>query len=352
MPPRKSSRARPGNLETVRLAMELMRRIPRNRKVTAAELQQQLADVGIVRDVRTIRRQLEMLAGNFGIERETTRPMGYSRKDRACGLSVVSMNENEALLLMLARQHMAALLPPSLMKAMDTFFNEARRQLDPFGDDQPAQQWLSKVRVVGESVRLIPPKLAAGVLETVSQALYANQWLELRYRNAEGRVSDNRVMPLGLAQQGPRLYLVCRYEGEAKDRSLALHRIQSVRATTLVFKRPRKFNLARFDGEGRFAFGDGTRVQLSFRIARAAGEQLFETPLSLDQTVQEEGDWLLVQATVVQSLQIDRWLYGFGPQIADVRKLPLEQATPAASSETARRKGIARRKKATGAKGG
>ena len=327
MPRRKKTRrARPGTLETVRLALELLRRIPRNRKVTASDLRQQLADVGIVRDVRTIQRQLEMLANSLYIEREPTRPMGYSAKERGCGLSVVAMNEHEALLLMLAREHLAALLPPSLMKAMDGFFLEARRNLDPLGDDKLAEQWLSKVRVVAEGPQLIRPKIVAGVFETVGQALYANHWLEMRYCNASGRESDNRLMPLGLLQEGIRMYLICRYEGETKDRSLALHRIVSVRSTATAFKRPRDFNLKRFDDEGRLAFGDGSLVRMSFRILRVAGTQFFETPFSNDQKIREEGDWLYVEATVVASMKLDRWLLGFGAQIADIRKEPVPLA--------------------------
>ena len=61
---------RSDTLETVLLAVELMRRIPRGRKVTASELHQQLKDAGIERELRTIQRQLEMLSEHFEIERD------------------------------------------------------------------------------------------------------------------------------------------------------------------------------------------------------------------------------------------------------------------------------------------
>src|SRR5579859_804118 len=113
---------------------------------------------------------------------------------------------------MLAQQHLRAMLPPSLMKGMDVFFAEARRSLDALGDKRLAKEWPDKVRVIGETVKMIPATVRAGVFETVSQALYANRWLQVRYRAAGDRVSAKQVMPLGLAQRGPRLYLVCRYE--------------------------------------------------------------------------------------------------------------------------------------------
>jgi hypothetical protein len=54
--------------ETVLLALELMRRIPRKRTVTAKELYEQLANTEVARDLRTIQRQLEMLSEHFDID--------------------------------------------------------------------------------------------------------------------------------------------------------------------------------------------------------------------------------------------------------------------------------------------
>lgn len=52
-------------LETVKLAVELLRRIQRGRKVAASELHQQLKHTGMERELRTIQRQLEMLSEHF-----------------------------------------------------------------------------------------------------------------------------------------------------------------------------------------------------------------------------------------------------------------------------------------------
>lgn len=52
---------RPDTLETLLLALELLRRIPRKNKITARELQEQLQNAGMDRDLRTIQRMLERL---------------------------------------------------------------------------------------------------------------------------------------------------------------------------------------------------------------------------------------------------------------------------------------------------
>ena len=45
---------RPDSLETLQIALELVRRIPKGRTITATELRQQLSDAGFERDMRTM----------------------------------------------------------------------------------------------------------------------------------------------------------------------------------------------------------------------------------------------------------------------------------------------------------
>ena len=311
---------RPDNLETTRLTLELLRRIPRNRKTTAAELHGQLQAVGIARDLRTVQRQLDMLSENFDIERDdTSKPYGYRWKEHAVALAVPTMNPQEALLLSLAAEHLRKLLPGRVAKSMSAFFMQAQRNLGPDRNAQLEREWLQKVRVVATSQPLLPPAVRSGVLEQVSEALYANQWLELDYRNAKGLRNQRRVMPLGLAQQGPSLYLVCRFEGYDNERSLALHRMISANATTLQFERPKGFDLASFDDDGRFGLGHGKRIRLSFDIKKKPGAHLLETRLSADQTMEELANTYRVTATVVESEWLRRWLRGFGAAVTNVK---------------------------------
>ncbi|MBS0609015.1 MAG: WYL domain-containing protein [Proteobacteria bacterium] len=311
--------------ETVVLAVELLRRIPRGKKVTAKELHGQLKDAGLERDLRTIQRQLEMLSEQFDIERDDrSKPYGYRWLEQAKALAVPNLTPQESLLLQLAQEHLKHLLPPRLMKSMDGFFSQAKRNLGMESSARLEREWPGKVRVVATSQPLLPPKIAPGVFETVSEALYGNHWLQLDYRNAGGKRKQVDVMPLGLAQQGPRLYLVCRFRGYDNERSLALHRILAAEMSTLTFDRPKDFDLKRYDDDGRFGFGEGERVRLSFCIERSAGLHLLESPLSTDQTVVEREDGRLeITATVVDSAMLEWWLRGFGGAVSDVRRDPV-----------------------------
>lgn len=317
---------RSDTLETVLLAVELLRRIPRGRKITARELHHQLKDAGIERDLRTIQRQMEMLSEHFEIERDDrSKPYGYRWLEQAKALAVPNLTAQESLLLQLAEEHLKNLLPARLMKSLDGFFTQARRNLGPEGNARLEREWPSKVRVVATSQPLLPPKIQPGVFETVSEALYNNHWLNLDYKNSGGKRSKVEVMPLGLAQQGPSLYLVCRYRDYDNERSLALHRILSAEMSTVAFDRPKEFDLKQYDDDGRFGFGNGKKVKLTFCIQRSAGFHLLESPLSADQKVIEHQDGQLeIAATVVDSSMLEWWLRGFGERICDVRRKPVE----------------------------
>ena len=315
---------RPSNLDTLILALELLKRIPRHGKVSAPDLKRQLDDAGFVRDLRTIQRQLEELSSHFEIDRdERSKPYGYSWKEQARGLSLPLLSEQESLLLALAEQHLKSLLPASVMKSMDGFFSQARSKLSNVRGLKANQTllrskesaWLGKVRVVSATQPLLAPTIKPGVFETVSNALYANHWLQVDYKNAKGERKQARVMPLGLAHQGSRLYLVCRFEGFDNERSLALHRLSAVTASPLTFEPPKEFDLKKFDDEGRFGYGTGKQISLRFQITKTAGLHIIESQLSKDQTHKELAGHYEITATVVESAQLRWWLQGFGKAV-------------------------------------
>lgn len=316
--PRKRSKA----LETVAFSLELLRRIPRRRLITASELQEQLSQAGFERDLRTVQRQLESLSEHFDIERDDrSKPYGYRWKEKAVGLALPMLSSQEALLLSLAEQQLRPLLPAKLMDSMDGFFAEAKSMLAPHASAKREREWLAKVRVVSVTQPMLPPQIRPRVFEEVSEALYADCWLDVNYQNVHGKQTDARVMPLGLAQQGPRLYLICRFDGYSDDRSLALHRIGSAKSTGLTFERPRDFSLQQYDDDGRFGLGNGQRIRLSFQIGKVVGQHIVESPLSSDQVVSQKGEQLEIVATVQDSPQLDWWLRSFGAAVSDIKKV-------------------------------
>jgi len=230
---------------------------------------------------------------------------------------VPGMTPKEALLLSLAHEHLRKLLPQAVLKSMLGFFEEAESRLKDGPGATLERQWPGKARVVSTSQPLLPPSIRPGVLEEVSQALFANTYLEVDYGNAKGKRSKHDVLPLGLAQQGPSLYLVVQYRDHDDLRLLALHRIRTAKASTLTFDRP-EFDIKAFEDAGRFGLIKGGPVRLAFTITKSAGLHLLETRLSADQQVEELPEHYRVTATVVDSEWLWRWVRAFGLEISDV----------------------------------
>ncbi|MFT4629630.1 MAG: putative DNA-binding transcriptional regulator YafY [Arenicella sp.] len=309
------------NEETLKFSLELLKRIPKVRKITAKELCEQLTAAGFDRDIRTVQRQLESLSEAFDIERDDrSKPYGYSWKKNAEGFNLPRLSEQESVLLTLAETYLSNLLPRNLMRSMTSFFEQAKYNLGPHEPTKSAKEWLKKVKVVSTTQPLLPPKIRQGVFDVVSEGLYDNKWLNLRYENQNGYETDVRVMPLGLAQQAARLYIVVRYDGFDDERNLALHRIKKAELSTITFKRPADFNFNRYVRDGRFGFGDGKKVILSFSISKVAGYHLTESRLSKDQCVTSLDDHYLIKATVIDSDMLDGWLLSFGVDVWDVQK--------------------------------
>ncbi len=99
-----------------------------------------------------------------------------------------------------------------------------------------------------------------------------------------------------------------------------MHRILSAKASPFTFEPPPEFDLKQFDDDGRFGYGDGKKIMLSFRIEMDAGYHLLESPLTIDQQVVEDEDTYKISATVVDSSMLDWWLRGFGDAISEISK--------------------------------
>lgn len=313
---------RPDNKTTLRLAVELLKRIPRRRKISARELQEQLRDAGIDRTLRSIQRQLALLVETFDIERDTAAsPYGYRWKEGVNGLSLPGLTEQESLLLMLAKKHLEPLLPASLMHSMGGFFEQARRTLERQHVNQPTRpenQWLKKVRVVSTTVPMLPPQIAPGVFEELSSAIYQDQWLAITYRNAKGQTKEKKIMPLGIAQQGQRLFVPCVFDGFTDVRNIAVHRISQAKNTGQPFERPKDFDLEAYDDSGRFGYGNAEKIAIHLWINDYLKLLLEETPLSENQTIVAAPDgaagWELT-ATVTNSMLLVWWVRSQGKSV-------------------------------------
>lgn len=312
-----AKRARTQN--TLTFVFELLKRIPRSHKITANELHEQLESAGFERSVRSIQRNLDMLCEHFDIVKDDrSKPFGYSWMKDSKGLSLAQLGPQESLLLSLAEDYLMHLLPSNVFCSLSGFFEQARYNLHSSTSNKKEVGWLSKVRVVSETQPLLPPQIDSEVFKNVSEALYHDRLLNIEYYNVKKQQRSAMVMPLGLAQQGSRLYLVCRFDGYDNERSVAIHRITKATVSTFNFDRPKDFKLSQYDADARFGFGEGEKCIITFCITKQAGFHLTETALSKDQQIEEYEDHYKITATLVKSKQLKDWLGGFEDKVWDV----------------------------------
>ena len=93
--------------------------------------------------------------------------------------------------------------------------------------------------------------------------------------------------------------------------------------STMQFDRP-DFNLKAYVESQKFGFSYGRKIRLTFRVDKAIGGFLTETPLSTDQTVKDSGGDYEISATVIESQMLDWWIAHFGENYQEIERVYLE----------------------------
>ena len=111
---------------SLKFHLELLRLIPKNYSISSLELRDKLLALGIERDLRSIQRALNTLCEQFEIDCNTNdKPYSYRWKPDAKGLDMPILNEQQSLVLMLAKQYLAGILPANIMQSMEGVFKQA-----------------------------------------------------------------------------------------------------------------------------------------------------------------------------------------------------------------------------------
>ena len=309
----------PSNQDTLFRHWHMLRLVPRYpAKITVTELKNTLASQGFEVTARTLQRDLQEISRIFPLtvdERE--KPFGWSWQRDARSFDLPGLTVPEALTWALAEQHLKNLLPVSIMEHLQPHFKAAHHRLDGEPQPQNGRAWLDKVRTVPPTQPLLPPQIAESVHREISHALLHEKQAEVRYRKkGQEEISIYRIHPLGLVQRGPVIYLYCRLFDYEDARLLALHRIEDVTVLADNAIYPADFDMDDKAARGIWDFGSGESIQIKLRFTAQAGEHLYETPLSTDQTIVDTGDgYLIVTATVADTPQLKWWILGFGDQV-------------------------------------
>jgi len=296
----------------------LLRQIPRYpHRITIKALHTDLFAEGLEVTERTLQRDLNDLSLVFPlIVDDQEKPYGWSWEKNAKCFNLPGLTSTEALTLVLAERHLSQILPSSTLDHLHPYFKAAHERLDSEPLPQRGRSWLNKVRTVPPTQPLIPPRIDAEVHRVVSDALLHERQLEILYRKkGKSQAEVYKAHPLALIQRGCILYLYARLFDYPDARTLALHRIDSVKILDEAVVPPADFDLDDKVARGVWGFGSGDQFVVKLRFFDGTGEHLRETPLSADQQIETTADQpktLTVTATVADTPQLKWWLLAFG----------------------------------------
>lgn len=309
--------------QTLARQWEILKRLPaKGPGVTARELAEWLADEGFPTAKRTVERDLVELSRLFPLDcNDKGTPYGW-RWMEGEGPDLPGLSVADAVSLRLVEDLLRPLLPSSILDALEPRFRQARRKLKVSESESRNARWSEKVQYVPPALPLVPPRIAAGVLEAVQEALLAGRQLEIDYQR---RVADEparmTLHPLGLVQRGPVTYLVATAFDYTDVRIYAVHRIHWAGTTSDPVRRSEGFTLESYVSEGALQFGVEAPIALEAWVSDETSRILQETPLGAGQTLEPaSGGGCHLSVTLKNSWQLRWWILSQGENI--VVKMP------------------------------
>lgn len=307
----------------------MLRNVPRYpQKITAQALRQMLYHEGFDVTERTVQRDLVELSAVFPLlADERDKPFGWSWKKEAKNFDLPGLTIHESLTLVLAEQHLAGLLPSSILSQLKHYFDAARYRLNQEPPPQHCRSWLDKVRTVVPTQPLLAPDIDPLVQSVISEALLHEKQVSVSYQRRGSDVAvEYQIHPLAMVQRGPVIYLHVRIRDYPDTRILALHRIHSATLTDEAVEYPEGYHVDESIKAGVWGFGNGEMAHVKLRFSPGCVDHLFETRLAEDQKVTTLKDGRLeVVASVAMTPQLTWWLLGFGDRVEVVAPATLRK---------------------------
>ena len=316
--------------DTILRQMNMLQLIPRYpRKVTTANVRDDLNDSGYEASLRTIQRDLQELSRVFPIiSDERNSPFGWSWEKDAQGYESPAMDPIQALTFSLAAQYLEPLMPKANFKSVEDFFARAESVLTG-NEKSKLHKWRKRVKVIPENIRFKEPKINLEIRQKLYQAVYEGIQIKALYRKRGNTISDERHMhPLGIVVKGSMHYLICMMDEDPNEpRYLPLQRFEKVELLDEASKESKNFDLDQFIHKNNLGFAYSSDLYTFEAIFdKTMAFHLLETPLNDTQIIEElDGNRLKVKARIPDTLQFEQWLMSFGSDVEVLKPKKLRE---------------------------
>ncbi|MEM5430574.1 WYL domain-containing protein [Cupriavidus oxalaticus] len=266
----------------------------------------------------TIIRALERMADQGLVQKDgEARARVWWRTDKRAPSELARRPPLElAIALLTLERHAPNHLPAHVISELQTFFVGARRVLGESPTDptlSEARAWADKTVRIDVGYPLMSPPIADDILNAIRRALYTSRVLEVAYKNSRLETdapASYKVVPLGLVERGPVLYLVaCRQSrnGTFRHYQLRLDRFVSATCTETPGEADPGFDLNEYVRQSEvFSFFPEGKIRLELRVREDdAIRHLFrEQWLAPDQEIIDEPGGFRLNATVMLSVEL------------------------------------------------
>lgn len=291
-------------------------------RVSTSELQSRLASSGHALGARAVQKRLDALLDRQIplVRDDRSKPFQWTWKAGAKEQHVRVMPPSEALSLLLAREHLRALLPPPTLAWIDAQVATIEKKLEADVTGH-SRSWRSKVRRVPNDLPRIVPDVSAAVFKAVSEALYESLQLSFEYRKRFSSEPTSYVVdPLGLCERDGELWLAAKkVVPDSPGDPLRFFLLHRMRGARVLRGRPaRKHPANALDAAVRaglthFPLELGDSVALVARFHAQVIEKLDESRIARDQTIEPiDAEWFRLRATVPHTRALMKFLLGYG----------------------------------------
>ncbi|MGV0958768.1 MAG: helix-turn-helix transcriptional regulator [Limnohabitans sp.] len=263
--------------------------------------------------LRTVQRDLHALSLSFPIVGDQSKPTGWSWRADAAVLDIPGMDVHTALTFTLVESYMQKLLPATTLSHMRPWFEHANQVLQ--AGRSPMACWQDKVRVITKTPSLQSPVIDPQVQAVVYECLMQGQQVQITYQAITKNEPSKSypVHPLGLVVREQVVYLVCTIKEHTDTRFLALHRVSAAEPLEQAARIPEGFDIDEVAAKNLGILVSDQPMLLEMKVSKLVAKYLEETPLNADQKLSTlDEDWMYLQATVSDSVQIRNWILSLG----------------------------------------
>lgn len=314
--------------ETFMRQWAMLRRIPREpRLIDTSSLKSMLESEGYKADMRTIQRDLNTLSKLFPLRSdERSKPFGWTWTGKDV-FDVPGMDPQTALAFDMTAQYMQRMLPASTMKYLSPYIKQAHGVLDQLSESSEIRQWTSKLKVLPQGMKMIPPEIKPEVADVIYESLLVDKRVQVTYQKRNGEVKEYLLNPLGLIVRNNVTYLITSIKDYESAMQFAMHRFLKAELLDTERTTPEGFDLDSYIAGGNLGYTvSDKKLHVKLWFDDYSAQHIIESPLSDDQqyTVEEDGS-VVFTATVLDDLELRWWLQGYGANVEVLEPANLRQ---------------------------